>query len=119
MSSLLRHDGELMIDNRASGDAIPGMPGLGTFTELRTVGCIHCGGAWVVNPLRTRPREFCKHCNRYMCDNCAAVSKEAGYVHRTIDDIKEMILSGNWQIAGGTASKPILIPTSSGVTSNG
>lgn len=110
-NSLTRHDGELMIDNRASGMPIPGMPGMGSFTEVRTVGCVHCGGAWVVNPLRTRAREYCKHCNRYMCDGCASVSKEANYVHRTIDDLKEMIHSGKYIVAGGTACKPILIPT--------
>jgi hypothetical protein len=111
INSLKRHDGELMIDNRASGLSIPSMPGMGSFVEVRTIGCIHCGGAWIENPLRQRPREYCRHCNRYMCDNCAAVAKEPDYIHRTIDDIRELVQSGNWTIAGGTASKPILVPT--------
>lgn len=111
MSSLLRHDGELMIDNRASGDPIPGMPRAGAFTEVRTISCRHCGGAWVVNPWRTRPREYCRHCNRYICDGCFARSKQPDYVHRTIDDLTEMVQSGRWTIAGGTCCDPILIPT--------
>lgn len=112
MPSIKRHDGELVVDNRASGDPIPGMPvGAGSFVELKTIGCRHCGGAWVENPWRTRPREYCRVCARYMCDGCFARSKQPDYIHRTIDDLTEMVQSGKYIIAGGTVCDPILIPT--------
>jgi len=109
MSSLKQYDGEVMIDNRASGEPIPGLPNAGSFAELRTVSCRHCGGVWAENPWRTRPREYCRTCNKYMCDGCAAVSKQPGYVHRTIDDLTEMVMSGRYTIAGGSVCDPILI----------
>lgn len=112
MSSLKRHDGELMVDNRASGDPIPGLPGsTGSFAEVRTVSCRHCGGVWVENPWRLRPREYCRTCNQYMCDGCAARSKQPDYVHRTIDDLTEMVQSGRWTIAGGSVCDPLIVPT--------
>ena len=112
MSSLKRHDGELVADNRASGLPIPGFSQ--SFVELPTLGCIHCGGCVVLNQWRTRPREYCRTCNRYICDGCAAVAKEPGYLHRTIDDLTELVQSGRFVIAGGTVCNPILKPT--GVT---
>lgn len=107
--SLKRFDGELMIDNRAAGT--PAIPGMGSYAEVRTIGCRHCGGCWVENPLRVRPREYCRFCNRYMCDGCFARSKQPDYVHRTIDDLTEMVQSGKYTIAGGSVCNPILIRT--------
>jgi hypothetical protein len=120
MSSLKRHDGELTIDHRASPGLTPeqarsvGLPGAplgeGTSTGFATVSCSHCGGVWIVNPYRTRERPYCKVCDHYICDPCKAVSLQPGYVHRTIEDLTNMICSGNWRIAGGPASNPILVP---------
>jgi hypothetical protein len=108
--SLKRYDGVMIIDHRANGHPIPGLPEkAGTFVELRTVSCRHCGGVWRENPWRLRPREYCKTCNKYICDGCAAVSKQPGYVHRTIDDLTEMVQSGRYAIAGGTVCDPKLI----------
>lgn len=113
MPSLKRFDGEVMIDNRASGEPIPGLPAkAGTFAEVPTVSCRHCGGVWVENPWRKRPREYCRTCDKYMCDGCAALSKQPGYVHRTIDDLTEMVKSGRYTIEGGTACDPLIVPTS-------
>jgi hypothetical protein len=91
--SLKRHEGWLMIDHRAS----PGIPadiaiklGLdpkqvagGRLMEAATLTCNHCGNAWKKNPLRTRPREYCKLCDHYICDRCGRLRTHAGYVHRT------------------------------------
>ncbi len=110
MTSLKRHDGELQVDNRASGTPIPGW-GNTTVGAAPTLGCKHCGGVVVLNPLRTRAREYCRLCDRYICDGCAAVTKKADYVHRTIDDLTDMVTSGRYRIAGGTVCEPILIPT--------
>lgn len=109
--SLKRFDGELIIDNRAAGTpALPEAPRAGNFATAPTIGCKHCGGIWRKNLRRIRPREYCKTCNLYICDGCAAVSKKPGYVHRTIDDLTEMVISGRYAIVGGTVCDPILIP---------
>lgn len=105
--SLKRHDGELTIDNRAPGT--PAIPGMGAFVELATVSCRHCGGVWAINPMRIRPREYCRFCNMYICDGCAATSKKPDYVHRTIDDLTEMVTSGHYTVIGGTVCDPILL----------
>lgn len=101
-----------MIDNRAAGTpAVPQMPQWGAFVELPTIGCRHCGGVWRKNLMRIRPREYCKTCNLYICDGCAEISKRPDYIHRTIDDLTEMVMSGRYIIAGGSVCDPILIPT--------
>lgn len=99
----------MIIDQRASGDPIPGIPNAGSFVELKTISCKHCGGVWRENPMRIRPREYCRTCNLYICDGCYAASMRADYSHRTIDDLTEMVQSGRYAIAGGTSSDPILI----------
>lgn len=112
MPSLTRFDGELELDNRAGGDPVPIFGDIG-YSVIRapTVRCWHCGGCWMLNPLRTRERAHCRTCDRYICDGCKEVTLQPGYVHRTIDDLTEMIQSGNWKIVGGTCVNPILVPT--------
>lgn len=111
MPSLKRHDGELMIDNRAAGTpAIPGMPGFGNYAELPTMGCAHCGGVVVINPLRTRERAYCRKCDRYICDGCSLVTQKPGYEHRSFAELSDMVTSGRYTIIGGTACEPILAP---------
>ena len=111
MSSLKRFDGELMVDTRASGEEPPLLTGMGTNFSVPTVSCRHCGGVWVMNPLRVRPREYCRHCNKYICDGCFAQSQKPEYVHRTIDDLSEMVMSGRYTIVGGSVCDPKLIRT--------
>lgn len=106
-TSLKRFDGELFIDNRASGDAVPGWGNI-VCGSTASLYCIHCGGHWIKNPQRERPREYCRTCNHYICDACAAVAARPLYVHRTIDDLTEMVMSGRFTIVGGTVCDPIL-----------
>ncbi len=61
MSSLKRHEGWLMSDNRVSG---------GQLIERAVVVCSHCQRAIVMNPDRTRPRGYCGKCDHYVCDPC-------------------------------------------------
>ena len=112
-----KYEGEIMIDHRAS----PGLPaemaqklgleprqfGEGAVFEGAVLACIHCGGLQLKNPDRKRPRNFCMSCSRYICDICAAVSKQAGYVHRNINEISDMVESGRYT-ASGSSSAPIL-----------
>jgi len=103
MKSLRRHEGWLLLDHSAS----PGIPvdiarkiGLdpklvaeGKKVELATLACKHCGGAWIKNPDRKRPRGYCRFCDHYICDGCKADSLLPGYVHRTKEDKFEAVLS--------------------------
>ena len=112
-------EGYLMIDHRAS----PGIPeamarsrGLppagvreGALLEMATMKCSHCGGVFMKNPERTRPRERCGPCNRYICDNCHAATKQAQYVHRSFEEISDLVRSGRFTV-GGDPTAPILIP---------
>jgi len=114
------HSGEIEIDHRAS----PGIPAAqaermgihpsavkeGAVTRLRTLGCCHCGGVWIENPWRQRPRNHCVKCDKYLCDSCAAVAHEPGYVHRSFQQLADEVRSGKLVIVGGTASRPILKP---------
>jgi hypothetical protein len=93
IKSLKRHEGWLLIDHSAS----PGIPsdiarkiGLnpkevaeGKRLESATLTCNHCGNAYKKNPLRHRPREYCKVCDHYICDKCGFVRSLPDYVHRT------------------------------------
>ena len=111
MSILKKQEGVMIIDQRAGGQPIMGMEKAGCFVEIKTISCRHCGGVWRENPYRIRPREYCRYCNLYICDGCAAVAATPGYTHRTIDDLTEMVQSGRVTIAGGTMCDPILIRT--------
>jgi hypothetical protein len=116
--SKLRAHGYVFADHRAS----PGIPeatarklGLepslvreGAVMEADTLHCIHCGGHWIKNPLRTRERPWCTACDTYMCDNCAALSRQPGYVHMTVRELADKIASGQWEMIGGTMAQPIL-----------
>lgn len=80
------HQGYLLIDHRNS-PGIPdevvvkaGMPagaGRGVY-ESATYTCSHCQRVVVINPLRTRAREWCFKCDHYVCDGCAKVMATTG-----------------------------------------
>lgn len=59
-------EGYLLQDNRASGDGM---------VETAVLTCSHCHRQILVNPDRTRPREYCAKCDHYICDWCAAARK--------------------------------------------
>lgn len=89
MASLKIHEGELTIDHRNS----PGVPpevlaaaraagkefisvGEGRLFESGTVTCVHCNTLVVLNPNRSRPRNYCRRCDQYICDGCAAIPSD-------------------------------------------
>lgn len=112
------HLGELFVDHRAS----PGIPaakaesmGLhpsafkeGSVTTLKTLGCCHCGGVWIENPWRTRPRNDCHKCAQYVCDACAIAMREPDYVHRSFRELADLLRSGKFVLTGGDLRRPVL-----------
>jgi uncharacterized paraquat-inducible protein A len=61
MFSKRRLEGELTVDDRASGGAL---------FESATTTCSHCNKIVVLNPDRQRPRGYCSRCDHYICDSC-------------------------------------------------
>jgi hypothetical protein len=81
----------------------------GQMLECATLGCAHCAAVVVVNPLRTRERAYCPKCDRYICDVCKAATLLPNYVHRSFQEIADMVRSGRYTVSG-PSSAPILIP---------
>lgn len=91
-------EGYLQIDHRngpgLSSDEMrkigwPGpVVGGGVNFEAPTLECCHCGSQFVVNPLRTRPRNHCRKCDRYVCDS-PACNVECKPFIQTLDDLQE------------------------------
>jgi hypothetical protein len=88
-------EGYLMVDNRAAYMPVPeemlrasNMPieaGKGLF-ETATYTCSHCQYVVVMNPQRTREREYCRACDNYICDGCGEAKKH-GKVCKTFAQI--------------------------------
>lgn len=93
------HEGYLLIDHKAS----PGLPpdfmqklGLdgpavagGASYESPTITCVHCGTIVVLNPQRTRPRNHCRKCDDYICDN-PACSLDCKPFNKILDEAEKL-----------------------------
>lgn len=98
MSSLRRHEGYLLIDSRNTPGlpddilqkAVPGAPSYAgrTMFETPTYTCSHCCRVVVMNPLRTRERDYCPGCDHYVCDSCGTIRRQLGRC-RTFKQIVE------------------------------
>ena len=121
MASRERHDGYLLLDHRACFGEVPtptaeqiGMnpaeTRIGALFEAATMCCAHCSGLVVLNPERKRARALCHSCDKYICDVCKAASTAPGYVHRSFEQLSEMVLSGRYTVSG-PSSAPIITPT--------
>lgn len=68
-------EGYVCIDHRES----PGLDhpafGKGTLFKASTYTCPYCQTVVIINPGRTRDREFCAKLNRHICDSCGAKRK--------------------------------------------
>lgn len=101
-----QHEGYLFIDHRAS----PGLPGTPALQEMATLRCVHCGGVQIKRHDRVRPREACMKCGgAYICDGCHAATTAPLYIHRSFDQIADMVRSGRFELSG-SCSFPILTP---------
>jgi hypothetical protein len=70
-------EGYLLLDNRLSGGGV---------IEVPTLTCSHCQRQVIVNPGRTREREYCATCDHYICDECGA-AKKAGAGCKTMAQV--------------------------------
>jgi hypothetical protein len=86
MTSKRSYEGYVEFDHRQSPGMTPeilarrGLPtnmGRGHF-ESAIVTCNHCQQGLILNPDRSRPREWCRGCDHYICDKCAAVLRQPG-----------------------------------------
>ncbi len=91
----------LLIDNRLSG---------GAMQELPTLTCSHCQGQVVMNPLRTRDREYCMHCDHFICDGCGVLKKH-GAACKTMTQIFDEIQNAAYheEQAAKLATGPIVL----------
>lgn len=84
MTSKRRLEGYLYIDNGGGAAPAPVSAGRRFITagrdplERNTLTCSHCQRQLLVNIDRTRAREWCWNCDKYLCDQCAAIRKIAG-----------------------------------------
>lgn len=84
MTSQRAYEGCLLLDHRDSpgiADAqlnALGLPaGIGHgLQEVPTFTCRHCTAVVVMNAQRTRPREYCRQCDSYICDRCGAIKAQ-------------------------------------------
>ena len=115
-------EGYLMIDHRSSpgfGSHLRRLFGVregskeggeGTVLERATMTCKHCATVQVKNPWRIRSRHHCDKCGgAYICDGCAAAAIDPLYVHRSFQEIADLVRSGRYTLSG-SASAPILTP---------
>lgn len=117
--SKMTHEGYLLVDHRNSPglseeDAhrmgyLPDQVREGKIYETSTIGCPHCGCVVVKNPYRVRARGHCIQCDKYICDACDYARSRPDYVHRTIDQICDLLRTGRWALSG-TMSLPVLTP---------
>ena len=75
MSSLKRHEGYLIIDNRGlpaieAPDPKFNTVGANQNYESATITCAHCNTVVILRPDRSRPRGYCRKCDAYVCDLC-------------------------------------------------
>lgn len=62
---------EFMAANGLDGPAV----GAGRVMESAMVVCGHCNTDVILNPNRSRNREWCWNCDKYICDKCALLKK--------------------------------------------
>jgi len=105
MLSKRSQEGVILIDHRNSPGISPDFVaannldvpavGAGKVYESALCVCKHCGGNVILNPNRSREREYCRACDGYVCDSCGLLRK-LGHPHRslqqTIADMFEKIM---------------------------
>jgi hypothetical protein len=112
-------EGWLQVDNRESPGVRPGeipapagsLPvGRSTMFESAVVTCSHCQTQVILNPDRSRPRNYCRKCDKYVCDN-AACNMECVPYAALLDQAEKLAHAGRPHIIAGGGTEPFrLIP---------
>lgn len=97
-------EGYILIDHRNSPGVSPEFiaannldapaVGAGKVFESATSVCHGCGGSVILNPDRSRPREYCAKHDAYLCDNCALIRRVSGScipLRKKLNDLFERI----------------------------
>lgn len=77
---------EFLRANRIDAPAV----GAGKTFESAMVVCSHCGADVILNPNRSREREWCRKCDAYICDGCALLRK-LGAAHKPLIQVMSEI----------------------------
>ena len=85
---------EFVRDNNLNAPAV----GAGSVFESAMIVCTHCGADVILNPNRTREREWCFSCDGYICDGCG-VARRSGIacvpMKKIIDDLYDKLHHGH------------------------
>ena len=99
-----KHEGYVLIDNtygpgvteefiRASGKDVP-VVGEGRKYESATITCSHCHRVVILNPDRSRPRNYCRKCDHYICDTPVCIL-ECNPMNKQLDkQMKGVVIYG-------------------------
>ena len=73
---------EFLKTNNLDGPAVEA----GKVYESSVWVCAHCHADVILNPNRSRDREYCFYCDSYICDNCGLL-KKLGVTHKPMRQI--------------------------------
>ena len=101
MTHTRQREGYLFVDHRAS-PGLPedmarrmGVPAGSKMGEVATLTCRHCRAVVIKNPFRERERNSCPKCGyKYICDFCAAKTRDPDYVHTPYEKVVDAALKG-------------------------
>lgn len=78
---------------QAHGVDVPYVKGGDTY-ESATISCSHCSATVILNPLRTRPKDWCPKCDAYVCWRCEDTRVKTGECHsmrRILDELRNAL----------------------------
>lgn len=90
-------EGYVSIDHRESPGLDHPLLGRGKHFQGPTYTCPYCQRVVIINPQRTRDREYCSKMDRYICDECGAKRKlgvDLIPMKKIIDDLQTAAAHG-------------------------
>lgn len=95
----MKRESYFSIDHRAA--PAHGVPA-GMLFESGCVTCRHCQTLVVLNPLRERPRNYCRKCDSYICDGCAHAAHSTGEHKSFAESFDEAVEAAHRGASQGT-----------------
>lgn len=97
-----KNEGCLIIDHTDSPGIEAGLfvrgpvVGKGERYVSATSTCMHCQRIVILNPLRTRPRNWCQKCGDFICDECALYEKmNPQQPHRSFAQVMDEVMNAD------------------------